>query len=203
MNLMTSIARSAGRVCERFTALYQHTSRELASIQQISSYTQPVDNLVQNLKVRLRHSHVIHMLDMAGMLSCKSPSGAHRERIKRVARGVAIALVGALCLPMSEASSGDNVHIQSIKVLADKQLTESQEYCHNQIVYRESRFNRLAINGSHYGYYQGKSKYLWNKSDDYQFYWYWAYTAHRYGVTRYDEPNYCKALHHLRVKGWQ
>ena len=203
MNHMTSIARSAGRVCARYTAQSLLTLRELASTLQINSYTQPVDNLVQNLKLRLRHSQVIHMLDMAGMLFCKSPSGAHRECFKRVARGVAIALVGALCLPMSEASSGDNVHIQSIKVLADKQLTEPQEYCHNQIVYRESRFNRLAINGSHYGYYQGRSRVLLNASDDYQFYWYWAYTAHRYGVTRYDEPNYCKALHHLRVKGWQ
>jgi hypothetical protein len=104
---------------------------------------------------------------------------------------------------MSEASSGSQVHIQSIRLLADYQLTEKQEYCHNQIVYRESRFNRLAVNGSHYGYYQGHSKVLYNAPTDYQFYWYWAYVSDRYGVTRYDEPNYCKALHHLRVKGWQ
>jgi len=203
MNHMTSIARSAGRVCERFTAQFRHTSRELASIQQISSYAHLWISRVQNFTSRLRHSQVIHMLDMGGMLSCKSPSGAHSEPLRRRVRWVAIALVGALCLPMSEASSGSQVHIQSIRLLADYQLTEKQEYCHNQIVYRESRFNRLAVNGSHYGYYQGHSKVLYNAPTDYQFYWYWAYVSDRYGVTRYDEPNYCKALHHLRVKGWQ
>jgi hypothetical protein len=92
---------------------------------------------------------------------------------------------------------------QSIRVLADYQLTEVQEKCHNDIVYRESRFKRYAVNGSHHGYYQGRSKYLKGKPDDVQFYWYWRYVSYRYGITEYDEPDYCKALHHLRVKGWQ
>jgi hypothetical protein len=157
---------------------------------------------VQNITLRLRHSQVIHMLDMAGMLSCKSPSGAHRKRLKRAACGVAIALVGALCLP-TEASSGDISKLVTIKDLADKQLTEVQESCHNSIVYRESRFNRYAVNGSHHGYYQGRSTYLEGQPDDVQFWWYWHYVSRRYSITEYDEPDYCKALHHLRVKGWQ
>lgn len=93
--------------------------------------------------------------------------------------------------------------IQSIKQLADYQLTENQESCHNAIVYRESRFDRFAINNSHHGYYQGRSEYLKGQPDDVQFYWYYHYVAYRYGITEYDEPDYCKALHHLRVKGWQ
>jgi hypothetical protein len=93
--------------------------------------------------------------------------------------------------------------IQSVKELADYQLTEVQEYCHNQIIYRESRFKSDAVNGSHYGYYQGKSKYLFNAPDDVQFYWYWYYVSNRYGLTEYDEPNMCKALKHLQTKGWQ
>jgi hypothetical protein len=104
---------------------------------------------------------------------------------------------------MVHADGGSIEAIKSIRLLADYQLTEKQEYCHNSIVYRESRFNSKAINGSHIGYYQGRSKALLNASDDYQFYWYWSYVSHRYGTTQYDEPDYCKALHHLRVKGWQ
>ena len=92
--------------------------------------------------------------------------------------------------------------IQSIRVLADKQLTEKQEYCHNQIVYRESRFNKFAKNGSHHGYYQGKSKVLIGAPDDYQFYWFYHYTANRYGLD-HEIPNYCKSLKHLITKGWQ
>jgi hypothetical protein len=110
--------------------------------------------------------------------------------------------VGALCLP-SEASSGDISKHQSVHDLADKQLTEVQEKCHNEITFRESSNNRYAVNGSHHGYYQGRSEYLKDKPDDIQFYWYWYYVSGRYGITEYDEPDYCKALHHLRVKGWQ
>ena len=200
---MISIARSAGNPCERCIQVFQQfTSKVQGFIQQISSCAQPVDNLVQNIKLRSRHAHVIHMLDWAGMLSCKSPSRAHRKPLRRIACGVAIALVGALCLP-SEASSGDIKQHKSIKQLADIQLTDKQYHCHNSIIYRESRFKANAVNGSHYGYYQGKSRVLLGAPADYQFYWYWSYVSHRYGITQYDEPNMCKALHHLRVKGWQ
>jgi len=202
MNLIELTARSAIAKWQRFTQYLESSLRVQDSIQQISSYTQVVDNFKQKCISRLRHAESLWKLDCHAMLSCKSPSRAHRKPLMRIACGVAIALVGALCLP-SEASSGDNMQPKSIKQLADYQLTESQEYCHNQIVYRESRFNRLAVNGSHYGYYQGRSKVLLNASNDYQFYWYWSYVSGRYGITRYDEPNMCRALHHLRVKGWQ
>ena len=201
---MISTARSAGNPCERCIQVFQrYISRVQGSIQQISSYSQPVDKLVQNIKSRSRNAHVIHMFDRRGTLSGESPSRAHREPLKRLARGVAFVIGIALSWGITPADGISNPPIQTVKQLADYQLTESQEYCHNQIIYRESRFKSDAINGSHYGYYQGKSEVLLDAPDDYQFYWYWSYVSNRYGVTRYDEPNYCKALHHLRVKGWQ
>ena len=138
-----------------------------------------------------------------GTLWARALQGAHPEPLKRVARGVALALVGALCLPMSTASSGSISPYQNIKQLADYQLTEKQEYCHNRITFLESSNRIDAVNGSHYGYYQGRSISLKGAPYDYQFYWYWKYVSHRYGVTRYDEPNYCAALAHLQRKGWQ
>jgi hypothetical protein len=167
-----------------------------------NDYQQAVDKAEQKLLSRLRHAEVIHMLDRYDMLSCKSPSRAHRKPLRRIACGVAIALVGALCLP-SEASSGDIQQHRSIRELASIQLTDKQYHCHNSIIYRESRFKVDAVNGSHYGYYQGRSRVLLGAPADYQFYWYWSYVSHRYGITQYDEPDMCKALHHLRVKGWQ
>jgi hypothetical protein len=104
---------------------------------------------------------------------------------------------------MSHASSGSIEAIQSVFELADKQLTEKQEYCHDLIAFKESSNKRYAVNGSHHGYYQGRSKALIGAPDDYQFYWYWHYVQHRYGITQYDEPDYCKALHHLKTRGWQ
>jgi hypothetical protein len=96
-----------------------------------------------------------------------------------------------------------NQAIKYVKDLADYQLTEKQEACHNAIVYRESRWIPNAKNGSHYGLYQGRSKSLKNASTVKQWWWYWYYVSNRYGVTEYDEPNYCKALLHLKTKGWQ
>jgi len=178
--------------------VYRFISKVKGSIQQINSYA----HLWTTRHKKSINARVIHMLDSHDMLSCKSPSRAHRKPLRRIACGVAVALVGALCLP-TEASNGDIKQPKDIMQLADIQLTEKQEYCHNLITFKESSNNRHAVNGSHYGYYQGKSKALKGAPDDYQFYWYWSYVSHRYGTTQYDEPDYCKALHHLRVKGWQ
>jgi hypothetical protein len=104
---------------------------------------------------------------------------------------------------MADADSGSISPIHSLRQLADIQLTEKQEACHNYIVHRESSFRFNARNGSHHGYYQGRTTYLINKPDDVQFYWYWTYVSSRYGITEYDEPDMCNALKHLRVKGWQ
>ena len=202
MNLTMLIARSADRLCARFTALFPSTSQAQDSIPQINSYAHPVDNFAHKLLTRLRHAHVIHMLDRRGTLWARALRGSRRAA-QRIARLVAIVIGISLCLPMSHASSGSIDAIQSVHLLADKQLTEKQEYCHDLITFKESSNNRYAVNGSHYGYYQGRSVSLKGAPDDYQFYWYWSYVSHRYGITQYDEPDYCEALHHLRVKGWQ
>ena len=137
------------------------------------------------------------------VLSGLEPIRGSERAALRIARSVAFAIGISLCLPMANASSGSISPYQNIKQLADYQLTDKQYKCHNEIIYRESRFNANAVNGSHYGYYQIRSKSLHKAPYDYQFYRYWSYVLHRYGYTEYDEPDYCKALHHLRVKGWQ
>ena len=104
---------------------------------------------------------------------------------------------------IAPADGISNVRYTNIKQLADYQLTDKQFHCHNRITYIESRNDLTARNGSHYGIYQGRSRALIGAPADYQFYWYWSYVSHRYGITEYDEPNYCKALHHLKVRGWQ
>ena len=203
MNHMIRNASSVLARCRRFTQSLTFNLRVQDSIQQIISYAQPVDKWVHKFTLRLRHSQVIHMLDRGGTLSSLEPIKGSERALKRIARSVAIVIGIALSIPMQVADGGSQRPIQSIRQLADKQLTEVQESCHNSIVYRESRFKKDAVNGSHHGYYQGRSKYLKDSPDDVQFYWYWHYVANRYGVTRYDEPDYCKAWHHLRVKGWQ
>ena len=133
--------------------------------------------------------------------SARSPQG-FRASLKGVACSVAVVI--GISLSIAEASSSE-ASIMPIKELARYQLTDAQYKCHNEIVYRESSWKIDAVNGSHYGYYQMRNKHIKGKPYDYQFYMYWYYVAHRYGFDKqYPEiPDYCKALKHLKTKGWQ
>jgi hypothetical protein len=141
----------------------------------------------------------VNVLGGSGTLSARSHQGFN-SRLKGVARELAV-VIGILLsitgMPRLEAS------IDATKSLADYQLTDKQYKCHNEIIYRESRWQIDAVNGSHYGYYQMRNKHIKGTAYDYQFWMYWYYVAKRYGVTQYDEPNYCAALHHLKTRGWQ
>jgi hypothetical protein len=111
-----------------------------------------------------------------------------------------------MAMPLDAQAS--NQAIRYVKDLAKYQLTDKQEACHHEIIYRESRWNHRAIGNiggtkQVYGLYQIKSESMRTASTIKQFWTYWNYVTHRYGWTQYDEPNYCGALHHLKTKGWQ
>jgi hypothetical protein len=110
-------------------------------------------------------------------------------------------------MPSSEASIVPN---KALKELAKYQLTDQLYKCHNEIVHRESSWNLKAIGNKSgtkqtHGYYQMKIEAMKGKPYDYQFYTYWYYVASRYGFSKDNPelPDYCKALHHLKTKGWQ
>jgi hypothetical protein len=134
--------------------------------------------------------------------SARSPQG-FRASLKGVACSVAVVIGISLSIAGADGSEASIDATKSLKSLADYQLTDKQYKCHNEIIYRESRWKIDAINGSHYGYYQMKNKHIKDKPYDFQFWMYWYYVASRYSITKYDEPNYCNALHHLKTKGWQ
>jgi len=144
----------------------------------------------------------MNRFDTHGTLLARAHQGltaAPKGRGRRVA--IAIGIVLSMAMPLDAQAT--NQAIRYVKDLAAYQLTDKQEACHHEIVYRESRWDPKAKNGSHYGLYQGRSNSLKNASTVKQWWWFWHYVTHRYGVTEYDEPNYCKALHHLKTKGWQ
>ena len=136
--------------------------------------------------------------------TARALEGLRANRL-RLVRSVAIVIGILLCLAGATTSEAQLVPIKS---LANKQLTDKQYHCHNEIIYRESRFNIDAVGNKAgtkqtHGYYQLKSEAVKGKPYDYQFWMYWYYVASRYGYTQYEEPNYCLALHHLKTKGWQ
>ena len=192
MNLMTWIAHSVALVCARFTALFLHTLRVVDSIRLIRV------NATRGLTCGYRN-----VLCSSGTLTARALKGAHSEPLTRRARWVAAVIGILLSMQSTAVGVGSIDRYTDIKSLADYQLTDRQYKCHNEIVHRESSFRANARNGSHHGYYQIRNTKLIDAPYDYQFYFYWKYVQHRYGYTEYDEPDYCKALHHLKTKGWQ
>ena len=137
-----------------------------------------------------------YVLDLWAMLIRQSPSGAQPEPLKRIARGVLIALVGSLCL-LPEAGGSKPKQFVSYKEYALHALGYNlKEYkCLSTLYGKESAWNPKARNGSHYGIPQGRS--VWLRDQD-------GYTQIRWGLkyigNRYGEP--CVALDHWKAKGW-
>lgn len=184
---------SAMNLCARYIAVLVSNSKVVASIL-------PTSNL-RNAVLSRTYANVV---GGRSTLSARSPKGFN-SRLKGVARELAVVIgisLSIASMPNSQAS------IVPLKALANKQLTDKQYHCHNQIIYIESRWQIDAIGNKSgtkqtHGYYQIKSESVKGKPYDYQFWMYWYYVASRYGYTQYEEPNYCVALHHLKTKGWQ
>ena len=192
MNHTMLNAGSVTNQCARFTALSASNLKALDSILRISKTPRRLSRTFSQMQTPF------------GTLSARSPQG-FRSRLKGVARAVAVVI--GISLSIAGASRSE-ASIDATKALADYQLTDKQYKCHNEIIYRESRWQIDAVGNKSgkkqtYGYYQIKSEHIKGKPYDYQFWMFWHYTAKRYGITKYDEPDYCKSLHHLKTKGWQ
>ena len=152
------------------------------------------------------------MLDTSGTIQAKAHQGLRASRLSGIARSVAISIVIAMSFGIEPAEGGQIDATKNVKIyilsIANYQLTDKQYKCHNEIIYRESRWDERAIGNiggtkQAYGLYQLKIDSMRNAHPELQFWKYWDYVAHRYGVTQYDEPMYCAALKHLILKGWQ
>jgi len=149
----------------------------------------------------------MYKLDSHGTLKARAHQGLTPSRL-RIARGVAIAIGISLSIVSPLDAQASKKQIEYAKQLAKEQLTDKQELCHHEIVFRESTWNYRAIGNiggtkQTYGLYQMKVKSLRKANAITQFWMYHTYVGRRYGWTKYEDPNYCKALHHLKTKGWQ
>ena len=151
----------------------------------------------------------INVLDTSGTLRARAHQGLTPSRL-RIARGVALAIGISLSMAMPLDARANDLVIKEIKALAKLTLSKEQYLCHNEIVYRESRWNYRAVGNiggtkQAYGLYQMKLKSLHTSTHIRQYWKYWHYVVHRYGVvdTKTHDANYCRALHHLKTKGWQ
>ena len=141
-------------------------------------------------------STYVNELDSDGTLTAQSPSGAHRDPLRRVGRGVLVAIGIALCIMPDAGGSIPNQYI-SYKEYAYYALGYNlKEYKCLSILYgKESAWNPRAVNGSHYGIPQGRSEWLRTASPIEQVKWGISYAETRYG-------SMCQALQHFKRWNW-
>jgi hypothetical protein len=151
----------------------------------------------------------MNVIDTSGTLRARALKGL-RASLKGAACLVAIVSGISLSIAMPLDAKANDLVIKEVKALAKTTLTKDQYLCHNEIVYRESRWDLRAIGNiggtkQAYGLYQMKLESLKNADHKRQYWKYWYYVVHRYGVvdSKSNDANYCKALHHLKTKGWQ
>jgi len=141
----------------------------------------------------------MHILTRYGTLTAQSLSKAHRKPFRGVACGVLVA-IGIALLLVPKAGSSESVQQKEYIDYKTYSLYlldfNYKEYnCLLKLYGKESAWNPLASNGSHYGIPQGKSEWLKDQDGWTQVVWGLDYIGHRYG-----EP--CIALDHWRKFGW-
>ncbi len=146
----------------------------------------------------------MHMLDNDGTLTAQSLSKAHRDPLRRVGRGVLVAIGIALCI-MPDAGGSIPKQYVSYKEYAYYALGYNlKEYkCLSILWGKESAWNPKAIGnltGTHrvYGIPQGKSEWLKDQDGYTQIQWGLKYIQNH----RIYKGDTCKALDHWRAKGW-
>ena len=141
----------------------------------------------------------INGFDKAGTLTAQSPSRAHRDPLRRVGRGVLVAIGIALCF-MPNAGSTSSKEYVDYKTYAFYLLDWNKEQykCLAALYGKESAWNPDARNGSHYGIPQGRSTYLGTLNGYEQVQWGLSYIHHH----RIYQGDTCKAWDHWKDKGW-
>ena len=83
----------------------------------------------------------------------------------------------------------------NLKLYAYNKMDWSEFQCYNWLIYKESRWNPKARNGSHYGLGQMRSTWYRDLNPRQQIDVHYNYIRHRY-------KDACDALNHLETRGW-
>jgi hypothetical protein len=117
----------------------------------------PVDNL---WTTRRNSAQLIHML--ATYLTSLIRSILAGERLKPIARMRSLVLLGVLCI-VSTTPAEANSNTDQYKLYTHSRVINYEQFiCLSKIIYKESRWNPQAVNGSHYGLGQMRSKHYRN-----------------------------------------
>jgi hypothetical protein len=117
-------------------------------------------------------------------------------------RLVATALIICLMFPLSANAYPLNRQQQDWALIAMNHLVDLEEtQCWVELIWRESTFNPLAVNGSHKGLGQMRSEWYGKLNPRKQVKAHLKYLDHRYS-NRDGKGSACLALKHLNRRGW-
>ena len=141
----------------------------------------PVDNLWTT-----RRQPVQSPVDNSTYLTTLLPSSSASERVCACSSLRRLAVVGILCLFLSsmvlQMQPAQATNTDQYKLYAHSRLINEEQYkCFSKIIYKESRWNHLAKNGSHFGLGQMRSKHYRNLDPYRQIDATIKYITHRYG----------------------
>ena len=139
-------------------------------------------------------------MDLTSMLRYKSLASA----CARLLATAMLAFGGVLFINESAPIEAQAKEIKplTIKEYIQSHLTVNTYKCLDTLATKESNWNFKAKNGSHHGFLQGRSQWLATATEEEQYDWSSRYVINRYGVTEYDEPDFCAALDHWKKYSW-
>ena len=142
------------------------------------------------------------LMDLTGAVRYNSLASACGRLLATACLAIGAAMFFIEYSPTTDTAKAVEVKEFDIREYIKSHLTLVTYNCLDTLATKESNWNFKAKNGSHYGFMQGRSEWLKTANPEQQYDWSSRYVAHRYGVTEYDEPDFCKALDHWRQHSW-
>jgi len=141
------------------------------------------------------------LMDLTGAVRYNSLASACGRLLATACLAIGTVLFMNESTPI-QAAEAKEIKPFDIKEYIQSHLTLVTYQCLDTLATKESNWNFTAVNGSHYGFMQGRSEWLKTANPEQQYDWSSRYVAHRYGVTEYDEPDFCAALDHWKKHSW-
>ena len=120
---------------------------------------------------------------------------ADSSKARRVAFGLSLCLAASIMQPVQLNAATNTDHLKLY--LHSKLISEKQYKCAYYVAHIESRWNYQSSNGDHYGLFQMRNAKVKYMNGYQQIDMWYRYINHRY------HGKACKAMSHLKNKGWQ
>jgi hypothetical protein len=155
----------------------------------------PVDNMVMTSHITHKVIHILTGALRSGALRRAAKRGSSKRRTRSFGRVLCLA---ALIATNSQINAYAITSTDYYKLyLHSKFVSEKQYKCAYYVAHIESRWRTNASNGSHYGLFQMRNDRVKHMNAYQQIDMWVKYINHRY------HGKACKAMSHLKLKGWQ